>query len=120
MGEYLTPLSLAVWFMDDGCTYWPFRHGVKEYKNSKPYSAICTDCFSIDEINILIESIKNNFGLVATIHYHKKNKISEPKPRILFNCEESQKFFSIVKSYMHAELMYKIDEEAYLKYYNNK
>lgn len=118
--EYLTPLSLAVWFMDDGTTSWPHRKGIKTFKNSKPTAKICTDCFTIEDINKLILAIKENFNIQTSILNHYKNMSEEPKPRIFFNTNETQKLFELIKPFVHQNLKYKIDEEAYVEYYKKK
>lgn len=56
------PLSLAVWFMDDG------------YKrNDCNAIRFSTDCFTLDENLILQKCLKMNFGINSKIH--KKGKV---------------------------------------------
>lgn len=55
IGSMLTPRGLAYWIMDDG--YW-------EGKTVK----LCTDGFSLDEVELLIKTLNLNFGLIATVN----------------------------------------------------
>lgn len=52
--EYLTPLALAIWISDDGC--WT-KSGVR----------IACNAFSLKEVELLIEILDKNFGLVSNI-----------------------------------------------------
>lgn len=56
-----SPLSLAVWFMDDGTLdYRPKDHCAFH---------LCTNCFSKEDTKILIDTLNENFGIVASLHY---------------------------------------------------
>ena len=90
--EFLkSPLSLAVWYMDDG------------YKrNDCNASRISTDSFSYKENKLLQECLKINFGL--NVRLHRKGtfwNIYIPSP-------ELKKFYRIVKPYIVPEMDYKI------------
>jgi hypothetical protein len=61
IGEYLTPLALAIWFMDDGS---------KLVKGAK----IAINCFSHKEIEYLCEILKNKYNLNTSIHTRGKDK----------------------------------------------
>ena len=56
-----SPLSLAVWFMDDGTL--DFR--------PKDHCAfhLCTNCFTKEDTRRLIETLKDNFGIESSLHY---------------------------------------------------
>lgn len=53
----LNPLGLAVWFMDDGS----YHKGTSNY-----YFA--TDGFSLSDMTVLVDMLKMNFSISATIH----------------------------------------------------
>ena len=59
--QYLTPLALAIWFMDDGSK---LKKGAK----------IATNCFTYKELSQLCEILKNKFNLTVTIQSGGKNK----------------------------------------------
>jgi hypothetical protein len=121
ISEYLNPLVLAIWFMDDGTTGWNYRHGVKQSENAYPYCALCTDGFSNSDIENLIIAIKHVFGLNAEYHMHcNHNENQDVKVRIRFDVQETKKLFEIIKPHIHQNLLYKINGEEYVKYYNKK
>jgi ubiquinol-cytochrome c reductase cytochrome b subunit len=55
IGEYLTPLALAIWIMDDGS---------KVGKGLK----LCTNSFSYEECLLLKNVLDHNFSLKVTVH----------------------------------------------------
>lgn len=117
IANYLNPLVLAIWFMDDGYTDWGYRNGTKPHKNSLPSCFLCTDCFQPEEIFNLIIAIKKIFNINAQIYMHTKSSNRSPsKIRIKFNTIESQKFIKIISEHMQKELLYKINEDEYIKY----
>lgn len=85
------PLSLAVWFMDDG------------YKrNDCNALRLGTDSFTKDEQIILQSVLKSNFGIETSLH--KKGKYWN----IYIPQRESKKFVDMVKPFIIPELTYKI------------
>ena len=62
ISRYLTsPLALAVWYLDDGGK----KTDCKAYK-------IHTNCYSLPEVELLKEALKNNFGISCAIHKQEK------------------------------------------------
>ena len=59
IGELLTPLSLAYWLADDG-SFEQINRGVK----------IATNCFTMDEVKLLISVLSGKFNLNCTILFH--------------------------------------------------
>ena len=60
IGELLIdPLSIAVWYMEDGTLDW-------RIKDHYAYRLV-TNCFSIDENQTLVSVLKKNFGIDATV-----------------------------------------------------
>ncbi len=92
ISEILTsPLSLAVWFMDDG------------YKrNDCNALRISTDLFTLKEQEQLVECLEENFGVQSTIH--KKGKTYN----IYIPQTSSAKFVELVKPYVLDSLLYKV------------
>lgn len=62
--KFLTPQALAYWYMDDGAL---------KYKGKSNAVRICTDSFSINEINLLKKVLEKKFLLKVSIQ--KKNNI---------------------------------------------
>lgn len=54
MEEYLTPLALAIWIMDDGA-------------KTKSGIIICTDSFTYEECSKLCQLLNNKFSLICTV-----------------------------------------------------
>lgn len=85
------PLSLAVWFMDDGYK----RNDCNAFR-------INTDSFKESEQNVLCQILKNNFGIDSSIH--RKGKYWN----IYIPQSSSKKFVEIVKPYIIPSMKYKI------------
>ena len=86
----LTPLTLAVWFMDSG-----------SYQNS--YLRIGTDYFNENEINFLKKLLLEKYDLTAIIHSTKMLNWF-----VCFSKTDSVKFAQIIKPYLHPSMLYKI------------
>lgn len=84
-----SPISLAVWVMDDGTLF----------HNSL---TICTDSFSYNEHLILKEILKNNFNLNAKIIKYGKYY------RLRFSVSETVKLSSLIEPFMIEKMNYKI------------
>jgi hypothetical protein len=55
IGDYLTPLALAVWFMDDG--------------NKTSYGfKLCTNCFEYSEVQFLCSVLHDLYQLKCSVH----------------------------------------------------
>lgn len=85
------PLSLAIWFMDDG-----YR------RNDCNAFRLGTDSFSKEEQILLQEVLSKNFGIETKIH--KKGKYWN----IYIPERESKKFVGIIKPYIIPKFEYKI------------
>ena len=76
--EYLTPLALAIWIMDDGTFKSP---GVR----------IATNCFKKQEVELLVKALETKFQIKSTLHknngnyqlYIKKDSMSLLKTLVL-------------------------------------
>jgi LAGLIDADG DNA endonuclease family len=89
--NYLTPLALAIWFMNDGSK---FNNSVK----------IVTNCFTYEEISYLCIILKNKYNLTVTLNKSKKNII-------IYIHENSMFLFSnLIKPYMLPSLYYKLGD----------
>lgn len=90
IGELLTPRGLAYWAMDDGA-------------NRDSGFILCTDSFSLSEVELLIKVLKSNFDLNCTIHN------SNNKNRIYVKKDSISKFKNIVSPYFHESMQYKLN-----------
>lgn len=85
-GLKLTPLALAVWYMDDGCF-------------SDKRCTISIENFSVGSRLAIQAALKKSFGLDSYIR-------SNGKLAMRTRCHEA--FFKIVKPYIHKSMRYKI------------
>jgi recombination protein RecA len=91
----LTPLSLAVWWLDDGSLVSDSRQGV-----------LCTDSFSFSEVEILQKYLKNVWNVKTAI-----GKVGKTEHCRLWirSTEELKKFLSIIIPHIFVEsMLYKI------------
>ena len=89
--EYLTPLALAIWFMDDGSS---INRGAK----------ITINCFTLEEVNFLCKVLENKYNIIAT-----PNKCNKDKSYIIYIHVNSMKLFTnIIKPYLLPSLYYKL------------
>lgn len=84
------PLSLAVWFMDDGCA---------EYAGV----SFSTHCFDLKEVRFLSHILKENFGLDSTVRKNKNGWI------IYIPKDNLSKFKNTVKKYLLPSFLYKLE-----------
>ena len=92
------PISLAVWYMDDGTLD----------KRSKYHfnASVATYGFSFEGCSILTEVLEKNFGIVASVNRSKmREKIY---PRLYIKSESMERFVSLVKPFIHPVFNYKI------------
>ena len=108
--EWMNTKILAIWFMDDGSTDWMYRNGKKITTGSNPMCKLCTESFSENDHDLLINSI-SDLGLTAYIYYKDKDP---NKPNIKFSTQESLKLMNTIREFMLDELIYKVDENVYL------
>lgn len=92
--NYLTPLGLAVWYMDDGSRHYVSRSSV---------ARLHTNAFNKNDIDKLIVALNKNFGLGAKTINTKRGII------IQFCQSETKKLFNIIRQYIVPSLSYKID-----------
>ncbi len=88
----IKPISLAIWFMDDG------------YKrNDCNALRIGTDSFSYQDQQKLIKCLENNFKIVAKLHRKTKNW------NIYIPQKEAKKFCFLIKPFIVPSMEYKIN-----------
>ena len=89
--SFKSPLSLAVWYMDDG------------YKRSDCNALrISTDAFSLPEQKLLQDMLRKNFSI--NVNLHKKGKWWN----LYIPHKETNKFIDIVAPYIIPDMKYKI------------
>lgn len=94
IGEFLThPISLAIWFMDDG----------NGYKNKSSYR-ISTYAFGLEGSQILIDCLHKNFGI-------QTNLIRDSKGYQIYipvKDGNSSRFYDLVSPFIIPSMRYKL------------
>jgi len=91
--EFLTPLALAIWFMEDGSSLG---------KRAR----IVTNCFTLEEISFLCEVLKQKYDLTAT-----PCKAGAKNGYIIYIHKNSMELFaSIIKPYLLPSMYYKLGQ----------
>ena len=99
IGELLTPLGLAHWIMGDG--YWD---------NHSKTVVICTDSFTLAEVELLIIVLKTKFNLTATVQRRiKSNKEICWRIRFSGKSENICLLRTLVQSYIIPSMFYKLN-----------
>lgn len=101
----ITPLALAIWYMDDGSIHFSKRQD----GTIKCVSISIATCLTRDKNQILIDYFKNTWG----INFHQ-NKIKSKTPGLYClrcNTKEARKFIEIIKPYVQQVpcMLYKIN-----------
>lgn len=99
----LTPLGLAIWYMDDGCldmSYYTNKHG--ERKVARRRAVLCTHGFSLKEHHIMQRYFSVVWGIDVSIHRDKT------KYKLVFNRTNAEKLFSLIDPFVIPSMKYKL------------
>lgn len=99
----ITPISLAFWYMDDGCL---------SYRNKEEtayFIRLNTQGFSYEEIDKLRLMLDRKFNIISKINKDKMSSKGEWMYRLdISSTEESNKFLSLVAPYICDSMLYKL------------
>lgn len=98
----LTPEGIALWVMDDG--YFDFKQS-----NDTRHLRLCTDGFTEQECNLIIEYFSKTWNIDCKIVWTKRSKESTAMPRVSFNGNNSQKLVALIYRWVLPCFFYKID-----------
>lgn len=100
----ITPLTLAIWYLDDGSR----EKGSDEINTTNKYSRANFSVFRYDEnvIDLLISKL-NEFGYQASKYFAKRDNGF----LIHLNSEGSQKFFNDIAKYIPSSMSYKLPKQ---------
>ena len=90
----MTPIGLALWIMDDG---YRADNGL----------VLCTECYTLAEVELLIKVLRDNFELESTIQ-KRTQKGRHIGWRIYIRAENKAKLISLVKPYFIPSMLYKL------------
>ena len=113
--EFLSPLALAVWMMDDGSCDWNERGRRKrKHVNFSPVFYFSTDGFSFDSCVLLRDFLLSKYNISTRIRIRDRN---DKKYNIIYVDNKSNNdFVSLIKPYILPCLLRKIDYQEYSKW----
>jgi len=88
---FKNPISLAVWYMDDGY-YYP----------RDKISYIYIPSYDEESIKNLLNALKDNFNLLPSLKQKKKGLV------LIFNVLETQKLIAIIRKFIVPSMRYKL------------
>jgi recombination protein RecA len=104
--KLLTPLSLAVWYMDDGC-YTERAKGLQERtKDGSGRIEICVEALEPTSRERLQSYLADTWGIRARLRLSG----SARKAVLTFPEEETAKFQALVAPFVHPSMEYKLQE----------
>lgn len=97
IADLLTPLGLAVWYMDDGTLrWWHTKRGA--------YAEFCTERFPITEQEVLVTALQTVFSFRPRT---KKTSYGHSQ-RIFLDWPDTQRFASVVRPHIIPSMLYKL------------
>jgi recombination protein RecA len=100
----LTPLALAIWYMDDG-TFTLRSKGVQERTaGGTGRIEICVEAMSPGSRDRLVRYLRDTHGLDVKLRYPGARKVSV----LQFSTAASEKFQKIIAPYVHPSMEYKL------------
>ncbi len=108
----LTPLSIAVWYQDDGQVDWGHRSKIKDNHNVSPIFKFCTDSYSKESCENIKTWFLEEYGISTEL---KERMLSDRIGyRIKINNESVDKFVDLIKLHILPMFNYKINYEDYV------
>lgn len=104
--NWLTVQGLAIWYMDDGClqkSYSVNKGGRRRIYRRQIFLNTCS--FTLEENQILIELIKERFGITFRV------KLFGNYYRLFIGATEANPFIELVRPYIVPCMEYKLDME---------
>ncbi len=100
----LTPLALAIWYMDDG-SFANRSKGLQERtKDGSGRSEICVEAFSEGSRQRLVEALADRFDLHPTLSLRGKRQVAV----LSFAKDETTKLHALIARYVHPSMQYKL------------
>lgn len=94
----VSPLSLAVWYMDDGKL---------DYREKYHYSySLCTDSFSVDGVQILCKVLKKQFRIASNVQMTSYR--GRQYPQVYIGKDGRERFYEIVSPHILPCFSYKL------------
>jgi recombination protein RecA len=100
----LTPLALAVWYMDDGCFTLRSKGVQERTAGGTGRIEICVEAMSPGSRERLARYLRDTYGLHVKLQYRGARKVSV----LQFSTSASEKFQKLVAPYVHPSMEYKL------------
>jgi recombination protein RecA len=100
----LTPLALAIWYMDDGCFTVRSKGLQERTMGGTGRIEICVEAMSPGSQNRLVQYLRDSYGLDVKLTVRGARQVSVLK----FTTAASEKFQQIVAPYIHPVMDYKL------------
>jgi recombination protein RecA len=100
----LTPLALAIWYMDDGCLTVRSKGVQERTRGGSGRIEICVEAMSPGSRERLLEYLKDTHGLDARIRVRGAQRVSI----LQFTTSASEKFQRLVAPFVHPSMAYKL------------
>jgi recombination protein RecA len=98
----LTPLSLAIWHMDDG--HLAVRSRDKTSPNARGRIEICVKAMERTSRARLVECLRDTWGVEAVLKYKGSRRV----PFIILNADATEAFCDLIARYVHPSMEYKL------------
>lgn len=95
--QYLSPIALAYWICDDGQLVK--RGGI----------TLCTDNYTLAEVELLIQGLANLYNAKCSIHY-KKGRAGRMYHRIYIGKNSFDNIKPLISQYIYSSFLYKLHE----------
>jgi recombination protein RecA len=100
----LTPLALAVWYMDDGCLTVRSKGVQERTRGGTGRIEVCVEAMSPGSQDRLVQYLRDTQGLEVKLTVRGERKISV----LQFTTAASEKFQKLVAPYVHPSMDYKL------------
>jgi hypothetical protein len=117
--DNLSPLSIAVWFMDDGTTGWHYQ-SKESGINAKESPKFCTDSFSLESCELIVKFFLDKYNIKSRVKRRGTRKDGCPSYRIIIENKSVDDFFSLIRPNIIPSMLYKINYSEYLIWRKNK
>ena len=92
----ISPLSFAVWYMDDGC------------KKNEYTAVIATDAFSKNSLKKLRQLLKQKWNIATRIKVRKEKDLTKRYERLTIGSYDLVRFNELIKPYIIPAMAYKL------------
>jgi len=115
--DNLTPLSIAVWYMDDGTADWSHYTNSTKYTKGKVGNAdlmLCTHSFSEYSCEIIIDFFATKYNIMTRFKQDGISSEGLPKYIVIIERTSNDAFVELIRPYILPMFMYKIDYASHI------